>query len=303
MITRYKIKSTINVLWNKSKLEKFTRWLSKVQMEKPVLYRGAKALLTLVLYKICPVFFLFRFSYLIYTIFFVLFIFCRVPVAYCANSDSFNGPSTTVTMGDMTVYRAPSPGSHCEIFEIPGSPQEVRGIPNSSFELPLPERTKPIVQRNKSIESSLFQRVKNLENQNSLFLPQLEKGEFWTDIKIKFDSALTKEEYEFSLEFESWDLRIRELRQQCASILKGEIQNSNLFKKEEIYINPVEAIKDFFDEQRANLEEGLDPIETFDSHRIEKKEVEFLINLLKDLSKKKGASFFVDRILKDFMGI
>lgn len=49
-------------------------------------------------------------------------------------------PSTALRRrGDMTVYRASSPGSHCEIFEIPESPQEVRGIPSSSFEMPLPE--------------------------------------------------------------------------------------------------------------------------------------------------------------------
>ena len=173
------------------KWNRIARLLRKVRREQPVLYSGSKALLSFFLSYICPFFSLFRFSYFLYT-FLVTFSFWRIPVAYVVNSDD---PLTTVTIGGRTVYRAPSPGSRCEIFEIPESPvREIpeipvrdRGIPSSSLGLRLPEPE--MVFRNKSFETSLYQRVKHLEKKESLFLPQLSKGEFLSDIQKKLDSA------------------------------------------------------------------------------------------------------------------
>jgi len=75
----------------------------------------------------------------------------------------------------------------------------------------------PIIHNN-SLESSIKNRIVALENANTIFLLDKERGVYWSEIKGALDQAPSQREYNQLLDFENRDLRIRELKHECYSL-------------------------------------------------------------------------------------
>ena len=69
----------------------------------------------------------------------------------------------------------------------------------------------PVI-HNETLESSMRNRIRVLENTDCIFLLDKEKGEYWAEVKRNLDSCPSQQEYNRVIEFESRDLQIRELR-------------------------------------------------------------------------------------------
>ena len=79
----------------------------------------------------------------------------------------------------------------------------------------------PAIVPNSSLETSLRNRIVSLENDQTLFLLDKKRGEYWSEIKNALDQAPDQREYNRLLDFENRDLQIRELQHKCYSMLKG----------------------------------------------------------------------------------
>lgn len=106
---------------------------------------------------------------------------------------------------------------------------------------------------NASLESSLRNRIVRLENGESIFLLDKEKGEYWNDIKTALDQAPSQREYNQLLEFENRDLQIRERKHSCYSLFQLVLSENPVLGENAPY-NPREAFLDFFDEKRDELD-------------------------------------------------
>lgn len=105
----------------------------------------------------------------------------------------FEIPSPTVSVGDL-------------LGEVEAAAREA--APDAA-----PEAAPTVVARNEGFEAALRTRVTLLERENSPFLPQDEKGEFWGSVLQNLSSAPDQREYHRRLEFESTDLLLREHKQ------------------------------------------------------------------------------------------
>jgi len=105
---------------------------------------------------------------------------------------------------------------------------------------------------NGSFESSIRNRVLRLENDNSLFLCEKERGEYWTEKNKELDQTSSQQEYNQLLEFENRDLQIRERKHECFSLFKKNLSQHPALA-EKLYYKPQEAFTDFFDEKQNEL--------------------------------------------------
>lgn len=64
--------------------------------------------------------------------------------------------------------------------------------------------------QNWSLEGQMQARIGVLENANSIFLLDKERGQYWAEVKQMLEQAPSQQEYTILLEFENWDLQIRE---------------------------------------------------------------------------------------------
>lgn len=74
--------------------------------------------------------------------------------------------------------------------------------------------------RNASLEASLRNRIQNLENANSILLLQESPGGHWEAVKQSLFQASSQLSDNELLDFENRDLRIRELKHECHTLLK-----------------------------------------------------------------------------------
>ena len=118
------------------------------------------------------------------------------------------------------IFQAPSPCGPVEYFEIPSTPS------NDTTEEPLGEippqshsQIESVVRPNFSHENSLHQRILLLEKDNSIFLLDKPKGEYWIDVQNNLRGQSNQKNYLTQLEVESRDLQIRQLRHECTKAL------------------------------------------------------------------------------------
>jgi len=107
---------------------------------------------------------------------------------------------------------------------------------------------------NASLEASLHNRVQRLERDNSPFLLDKAKGDYWQNVKLGLEQAASQSEYNCLLDFESRDLQIRERRHNCLSIFQ-EVLSRHPSLAEEAPYNPKEAFMDFLDQRRDLLDQ------------------------------------------------
>jgi hypothetical protein len=107
---------------------------------------------------------------------------------------------------------------------------------------------------NASLEASLHNRVQRLERDNSPFLLDKAKGDYWQSVKLGLEQAASQSEYNSLLDFESRDLQIREQRHNCLSFFQVVLSQHPSLAEEAPY-NPKEAFLDFLDQRRDLLDQ------------------------------------------------
>ena len=93
--------------------------------------------------------------------------------------------------------------SHGEIIPYAGANS------GDSFELQVLAEPWPVT-HNYSLESSMRNRIVALENSNTIFLLDKERGVYWSEIKTALDQAPSQIEYNRLIAFENRDPQIRE---------------------------------------------------------------------------------------------
>lgn len=110
-----------------------------------------------------------------------------------------------------------------------------------------------VFSRNISLEASLQNRIRKLENDNCLFLLDKEKGAYWSEIHKTLSQAPSLREYNSLIELENKDLEIRELKHACFLIFQKVLSQQPTLAEKAAY-NPQEALIDFFNEKRDELD-------------------------------------------------
>lgn len=111
----------------------------------------------------------------------------------------------------------------------------------------------PITQ-NVSLESSIQHRTLALENDNSPFLLDKEKREYWREIKTALTNCSSQRDYNGLLDFENRDLQIRELKHSCYTLFQ-QIITEEAALAENAAVDPKEVLIDFLDAKRTELDE------------------------------------------------
>jgi hypothetical protein len=109
------------------------------------------------------------------------------------------------------------------------------------------------VVQNRSLESSMQNRVVRLEQDDSPYLLGKAKGTYWSDIRLQLEHAPSQKEYNRLLEFENRDLQIRELRHECLRLFEGVLKDHPTLADQAPY-TPQEAFNDFLDQRRVQLD-------------------------------------------------
>lgn len=143
-----------------------------------------------------------------------------------------------------------------------------------------------------SLEGSLQQRIHTLEKDNTLFLLDKERGQYWKEIKTALDQARSQKEYDHLLEFENRDLHIRELKHSCYRLYPL-ILSEHPALAERAYYQPQETFLDFFNEKRDELDTHLEwsPAER------DRQEVKLLERVGQDLRERGPYSPYMKKML------
>ncbi|KAJ1406739.1 hypothetical protein SESBI_24851 [Sesbania bispinosa] len=107
---------------------------------------------------------------------------------------------------------------------------------------------------NASLESSMRNRIVRLEQDNSPYLLDKGKGEYWAHIKQELNHASSERKYNLLLDFENRDLQIRELKHECFSLFNHVLSQHPPLVDQAPY-NPQEAFDDFLDQHRGRLDQ------------------------------------------------
>lgn len=210
--------------------------------------------------------------------------------------------------GEVTPYSGPSgPSSSSswkeDSFEIqvllePFSETDTEGtsvnppIPRVAGEEAGPSH-QPSIVHNASFESSLHQRIQRLENENTSFLLDKVKGEYWTDIKRDLDLAPSQLEYNRLLEFENRDLQIREHKHACYALLQETLKKHPYLLENAVQSDPTDALLSFFQETREELDEDFPQA----SHLADREEMRILVKVYKNIREEGPKSFWVNKFL------
>ena len=144
-------------------------------------------------------------------------------------------------------------------------------------------------QQSLSLESG---RIKILQNHSSPFLLEIQRGDYWAEIRTALEQAPSQGEYNRLLQFENRDLRIRELRHSCFLFFSN-LLSENPALTEEASSNPQEALIDFFDEKRDELDTHLE----WSTSERDGEELLFLEHVEQDLRERGPDSLYIKRIL------
>ncbi|XP_054789301.1 uncharacterized mitochondrial protein AtMg01280-like [Prosopis cineraria] len=159
-----------------------------------------------------------------------------------------------------------------------------------------PSRQGSGIKVNASFESSMRNRIACLERDNSPYLLDKAKGEYWAEIKDELNHTSSQREYNILLEFENRDLRIRELKHSCSSCFQQVLLRHPTLADQAPY-HPQEVFDDYLDERREALdrlaEEPVGPRPRGQGVPVEerdRREIAFLEDLLSDLQEKEIAA-------------
>lgn len=134
------------------------------------------------------------------------------------------------------------------------------------------------VVNNASLESSMRNRIVRLEQDNSPYLLDKAKGEYWTQIKQQLDHIHSQDEYNRFIEFENRDLQIRERKQECLRLFNHVLAKHPPLEGLAPY-NPQEALNDFLDEHRQEVDKRVH----LEVEKGDREHIAFLEKLLSDL--------------------
>lgn len=152
-----------------------------------------------------------------------------------------------------------------------------------------------------SLESSLRQRIRRLENADSIFLLDKERGKFWAEIKAELTACSSQREYEEKLEFENRDLQIREIKTECYSLVRSIVFSQPALMENSPYETPDTAIWQFFESTRTELEAEKDPKKLgFFYGDVDRAEVQIYQKVAKDIRQNGPQSFYLKTILELF---
>lgn len=225
----------------------------------------------LLCFYISILFFISLFSYYLRIYFlscFGLYLHCFLPFLIWSVSEggviSYSGGSNPG--GGSSNMGGSSRGSGWTDFDLdvlaePFSKTEMEGTSvNSSIPRGAGDEAGPSHQgsvfHNASLESSLRNRIVRLEQGESPFLLDKPKGQYFTDIKERLGHASSQSEYNRLLDFENWDLQIRERRHESLSLFQ-EVLSQHPDLAEQAPYNPQEAFLDFLDQGRDLLDQQL----------------------------------------------
>ena len=154
--------------------------------------------------------------------------------------------------------------------------------------------------RNNSFEASLFNRIKALQNKNSIFIQW--DGNYLDDVKNNLQSQVTQKEYNLKLEFESRELQLRELRDQAASLLKIELSRHQQILEENTGTHINDSLFDFFDDLTQKIEKsfGHDDNRKKKILMIDNIEMARLSHIIKDLKEKGSTSSTFRKIVESY---
>lgn len=166
------------------------------------------------------------------------------------------------------------------------------------LEEPFPDNNEPgneglhPVKPNRSLETSLHQRLKAFGNEESPFLMGKKNAEYFSEVQQSLRAASDQTEYNRILDFENRDLQIRELKHSCFSIFQQVLSQQPTLAEKAAY-NPQEAFIDFFNEKRGELDTHLE----WSSTERDRKELQFLDRVRQDIRKHGSYSIYMGQIL------
>lgn len=152
------------------------------------------------------------------------------------------------------------------------------------------------VTHNIAFESSMRNRIIAMENANSIFLLDKERGVYWSEIKTALDQAPSQEEYTRLLDFENRDLQIREKKHECYSLFIKVLSEHPNVLENALYTSPTEAILSYF----QNTREELETEEVLSLADTDKAEITIYAKIVKDIRQKGPQSYYIKKILGDF---
>lgn len=159
---------------------------------------------------------------------------------------------------------------------------------------------------NSSLEASMRNRVLALENENTPFLLDKERGQYWNEIKAALDQAPSQAEYNRLVAFENRDLQIRELRHRCAGLIQGFLSESH----PQIMREQPDRLLNFFDYNRQTLEDefpidvnvvdfrGVSSYRTPNTAAVDQAEIQSLQKMFSDLERSGSTSYSFSRFRK-----
>jgi len=162
----------------------------------------------------------------------------------------------------------------------PFSPNETSGnssIPGVARDEAGPSRLPPFV-HNSSIESSLHNRILRLEQEDTIFLHENKKGEYWEEVKKTLNDATSQQEYNLLLDSENRYLQIREKRHSCYSLFCKILAKHPALAE---YVDPYTLLY-FFNEKREILESAH---QSWEIEKMDNEELNFLDLVCQDLKR------------------
>ena len=208
-----------------------------------------------------------------------------------------------LSVGVLPLPATPGPSSSSswteDSFEIgvlmePFSETEMEGASKNDSILARDEAgpsRQPYIVHDLSLESSIKNRISSLENDNTIFLLDKERGEYWRGVKETLDQAPTQGAYASLLELENTDLQIRELKHACYSLFQEVLAEHPALSENAAY-SPEELFVDFFNEKRKELDTLLGLIQA------EREEIPFLDRVRRDIGERGPDSIYMREILE-----
>ncbi|KAK4337459.1 hypothetical protein RND71_043786 [Anisodus tanguticus] len=137
----------------------------------------------------------------------------------------------------------------------------------------------------------MLNRVRKLERENSIFLLDKARGEYWSEVKSGLYNSSSQGEYYRLLSFENRDLQIRERKHSCFFLFQEILSRNRALRG--YAANPTEDFLDFFSEKRDALDKNPEwgPVEK------DRKEIEFVEQVKLDLAARGHESLYIKEIL------
>ncbi|KAL7087192.1 hypothetical protein ACP275_13G053100 [Erythranthe tilingii] len=143
-------------------------------------------------------------------------------------------------------------------------------------------------------------RIRGLENANSIFLLDKERGQYWSEIKTELEKCSSQREYNELLQFENRDLEIRETKTKCYTLVREIVLKEPLLMENKKYETPESAIELFCEETRTDLEKEDAERLGLHSGQIDEEELKIYRKVAQDINSNRDKSFFFKKILGHF---